>query len=197
MRQWFKYIHEHLRKNFICSSLLAAAAPVLLVRKLSGGLHFCVDYCALNAIILKNWYPIPLINKTFGKLTNAVRFTKLNIIAAFNQMQIKESQKWLTVFNKRHGQFDYLVRSFDLYNAPETFQNCINNSLCEYLNVFCITYLDDMLVYSIKKKEHTGHMLDVLKWLWVSRIHVPLIRDLIWSDLILDTQAQATISSFC
>ena len=88
-----KYIQEHLRKGFICPSSSAAAAPVLLVKKSGRGLHFYVDYCILNVVTIKNWYPIPLINKTLGKLAHAIRFTKLNIIAAFNRMRMKEEQK--------------------------------------------------------------------------------------------------------
>ena len=48
-----KYIQEHLEKGFIWPSLSAAAAPVLLVRKPSRRLGFCVDYCALNAVTIK------------------------------------------------------------------------------------------------------------------------------------------------
>ena len=55
---------------------------------------------------------------------------------------------------------------FGLCNPLKTFQSYINNFLHEYLNVFCTTYLDNVLVYSTKKEEHTGHMLDVLKQLW-------------------------------
>ena len=139
--------------------------PILLVKKPGKSLCFYVDYCALNAVTIKNWYLIPLINKTLGKLANAVRFTKLNIIATFNRMRMKEGQEWMIAFNTRHGQFEYLVMLFDLCNAPETFQSYINNSLHEYLDVFCIAYLDNILVYSTKKEKHTRHVLDMLKWL--------------------------------
>ena len=71
----------------------AAAAPVLLVRKPDEELQFCINYCAFNALTIKNRYLIPLINKILKKLANAVCFTKLDIIAAFNQMRIKEGQE--------------------------------------------------------------------------------------------------------
>ena len=136
---------------------------MLLVRKPNGGLRFCVDYRALNKITVKNQYSIPLINKTLGKLSSAARFTKLDIIHAFNRIRIKKGQEWLTAFNTRYGQFEYLVMPFGLCNAPGTFQSYINSLLQEYLDVFCTAYLDDILIYSKNNKEHMDHMLKVLK----------------------------------
>jgi len=49
-----KYINEHLNKGFICPSMLLAAAPILLAKKLKGGIRFCVNYRGLNAITIKN-----------------------------------------------------------------------------------------------------------------------------------------------
>jgi len=49
-----KYINEHLNKGFICFSILPAAAPILLAKKLGGGIQFCVNYRGLNAITIKN-----------------------------------------------------------------------------------------------------------------------------------------------
>ena len=49
-----------------------------------------LDVCAVT---IKNWYSILLINKTLEKLTNAVYFTKLDIIATFNRMRMKEGQE--------------------------------------------------------------------------------------------------------
>ena len=161
-----KYIQKHLGKDFIWPSLSAAAAHILLVKKLGGELRFCVDYYALNVVTIKNWYPILIINKTLGKLANAVCFTKLNIIAVFNRIRMKKEQEWMTAFNTKHGQFKYFVMPFGLCNVPGTFQSYINNSMHEYLDVFCTVYLDNVLVYSIKKEKHMRHVLDVLKRHW-------------------------------
>jgi hypothetical protein len=57
LREWLK---ENLDKGFIHPSSSPAASPVLFVKKPGGGLHFCVDYRALNAITVKNRYPLPL-----------------------------------------------------------------------------------------------------------------------------------------
>jgi len=49
-----KYINEHLNKGFIRSSMSPVAAPILLAKKLGGGIRFCINYRGLNAIIIKN-----------------------------------------------------------------------------------------------------------------------------------------------
>ena len=94
-----------------------------------------------------------------------MRYTKLNVIHAFNKIQMKEGHEWLTAFNNRYGQFEYLVMPFGLCNAPGTFQGYINKLLREYLDVFCTVYLDDVLIYTSKDKDHASHVLQVLKQL--------------------------------
>ena len=79
-----KYIDNYLGKGLIWPSLSAAASPVLLVQKPGGGLCFCIDYKALNAVTVKNRYPISLISKTLEKLAGSVRYTKLDVIHVFN-----------------------------------------------------------------------------------------------------------------
>jgi Reverse transcriptase (RNA-dependent DNA polymerase) len=54
---------------------------------------------------------------------------------------------------------------FRLINTSATYQALINNILREYLDNFIVTYLDDILIYSKNKKEHTGHIIKVLKTL--------------------------------
>ena len=158
-----KYIDEHLGKGFIQPSSSAAASPILLVRKPGRGLRFCIDYRALNTMTVKNRYPIPLISETLEKLAGSVRYTKLDVIHAFNQIRMKEGHEWLTAFNSRYGQFEYLVMPFGLCNAPGTFQGYINESLREYLDVFCMAYLDDVLIYSNNESDHASHVLQVLR----------------------------------
>jgi hypothetical protein len=81
-----KYIDKHLEKGFIRSSSSPTAAPILVVRKPGGGLRVCIDYRALNEITIKNRYPIPLVTDTLSYLSQAKVFTKLNIVAVFNQI---------------------------------------------------------------------------------------------------------------
>jgi Reverse transcriptase (RNA-dependent DNA polymerase) len=52
---------------------------------------------------------------------------------------------------------------FGLINASVIYQALINNILREYLDDFIVVYLDNILIYSKNEKEHTGHVIKVLK----------------------------------
>ena len=49
-----KYINKYFDKGFIYFSIFLTAAPILLTKKLGGGIRFCINYRGLNAIIIKN-----------------------------------------------------------------------------------------------------------------------------------------------
>jgi hypothetical protein len=158
-----KYLQDNLSKGFIRASSSPAASPVIFVKKPGGGLRFCVDYRALNAISVKNRYPIPLIQETLNRLSKAKFYTKFDIIAAFNRLRVAEGDEWKTAFRTRYGLFEYLVMPFGLANAPSTFQHFVNDVLRPFLDVFCTAYIDDILIYSNSLREHKKHVRLVLE----------------------------------
>ena len=161
-----KYLEDNLCKGFIQASTFSADSPVLFAKKPGGGLRFCVDYRKLNAITIKDRYPIPLVQETLNRLSQACWFSKFDVIAAFNKMRIKEGEEWKTAFKTRYGLYEYLVMPFGLANAPSSFQHYINDTLQGYLDIFAIAYIDDILVYSnslSKYKKHVGLVLDRMR----------------------------------
>jgi hypothetical protein len=74
-------------------------------------------------------------------------------------------EEWKTAFRTRYGLFEYTVMPFSLTNAPAIFQHFINDTLREYLDVFCTAYLDDILIYSVTQEEHKVHVRQVLNTL--------------------------------
>ncbi|KAI1003941.1 hypothetical protein K3495_g4268 [Podosphaera aphanis] len=86
-----KTLTELLDKNYIRASSSPAGASVLFVRKPGGGLRFCVDYRALNAISKADRYPLPLIKKIPSKLRKSKWFTKLDFRVAFRKLELKET----------------------------------------------------------------------------------------------------------
>lgn len=159
-----KTLQELLDKNFIRISNSPAAAPVLFARKPGGGLRFCTDYRALNAISRKDRYPLPLINETLERIGRARWFTKLDVIAAFHRIRIEKGQEWMTAFRTRFGLFEWLVTPFGLANAPSTFQRYVNWVLRDMLDEYASAYLDDILIFSSGSREdHRRKVANVLQ----------------------------------
>ena len=189
-----QYLDENLSKGFIWASRSDAAASVLFVKKLREGLCFCVNYWGLNAITVKNWYPLPLISETLNRLSWARIFTKLDIIAAFNRLCIWEGDEALTAFCTHFSLFEYLIMPFGLCNSPASFQNYINDTLQEYLNDFCTAYLDDILIYSEIEAEHEIHVKRVLQKLHEAGLQVDItkcafhVKEVLYLELIIITK---------
>ncbi len=176
MQELRRYLDENLTKGFIRASRSQAASPVLFVKKPGGGLRFCVDYRGLNAITIKNRYPLPLISETLNRLSRAKCFTKLDIISAFNRLRIREGDESLTAFRTRFGLFEYLVMPFGLCNGPASFQHYINDTLGEFLDDFCTAYLDDILIYSEIEAEHEIHVKRILQKLREAGLQVDITK---------------------
>jgi hypothetical protein len=117
----------------------------------------------LNTIIIKNCYPLPLIQETLARLSRTKIYTKLDVIAVFNRIRIAERQEYLTAFNTYYGLYETLVILFGLSNAPTIFQAYINKVLHPYLDIFCTAYIDDILVYSNDLTSYRQHVRLVVK----------------------------------
>ena len=84
-----KYLEENLSKGFIKASSSPAVSPVLFACKPEGGLQFCVDYRQLNAMTIKNRYPLPLIKETVERIYKVKIYSKIDIIVAFNCLHMQ------------------------------------------------------------------------------------------------------------
>jgi hypothetical protein len=159
-----KELTSLLDKGWIRVSSSPAASPVLFAKKPGGGLRFCVDYRALNAITKKDRYPLPLIQETLNNIAKAKWFTKIDVSAAFHKLRINAGDEWKTAFRTRFGLYEWLVTPFGMANAPSTFQRYINWTLRKYIDNFCSAYLDDVLIYTDgTRKEHQQNTNKVLK----------------------------------
>ena len=98
MKALKEYIEENLAKGFIRKSKSPAGAPILFVRKHDGSLRLCVDYRRLNAITIRNSYPLPRINDLMEVFKGSKIFTRLDLRSAYNLVRIKEGHEYLTAF---------------------------------------------------------------------------------------------------
>ncbi|KAH7492800.1 hypothetical protein FOMA001_g2149 [Fusarium oxysporum f. sp. matthiolae] len=143
-----------------------------LYQKKNGKPRPVVDYRGVNARTIKDRTPLPLITELKDRLQGKKIFTALDLKGAYNLIRIKEGDEWKTAFRTRFGLFEYLVMPFGLTNAPATFQRMINSVLRQYLDIFVVCYLDDILIFSDNEEEHREHVHKVLRKLQDAKLLV-------------------------
>ena len=142
------YIETYLKTGFIQPSKSPAGAPILFDKKSDSSFCLCVNYRGLNSLTVKNRYLLPPISDSFYRLGRAKRFTQLDLASTYDRIRIRKGDEWKTAFHTTYGDFEYQVMSFDLSNAPASFQGYINKILANKLDIFVIVYLDDILIYT-------------------------------------------------
>ena len=168
------FLDENLNKGFIRPSKSPCGAPVFFVKKKSGELRPVVDYRGLNSVTRRNQYPLPLISELMNRLSGKKLFTKLDLRGAYNLLRVREGDEWKTAFRTRYGLFESLVMTFGLQNAPAAFQHFINSIFHDFLDVFLVIYLDDILVFSDDFDSHVGHVKAVLQRLRENQLYAKL-----------------------
>jgi hypothetical protein len=102
----YKQVSAFLEAGILEPSKSPYGAPVLFIPKPNGrGLRLCVDYRALNAITVKNWYPISRINDLLDVVSGAKFFTNLDLTSGYHQVLIFEEDCLKTAFCTPMGHF--------------------------------------------------------------------------------------------
>ena len=171
-----QYLDMNLENEFIQPSWLSAEVLILFTLKSDRGLQLCVNYWELNAIIKKNQYSLLLIDKIMNCISDIKIFMKIDIKNAYYHICICEGDEWKTVFCIWYKLYKYLIMSFRLINTSVSFQSYIHEVLCEYLNIFMTVFLNNILIYSMKKSKHEQYVQTVLQVLLTAELFAKLFK---------------------
>jgi hypothetical protein len=147
-----------LDKGYIHPSISPWGCSTLFVEKKNKELHLCVDYRPLNAVTIKNKYPLPRIDIPFSQLVGAQVFSKIDLRSGYHQIKIRAEDIPKTAFTTGYCLFKYLVMSFGLMNAPTHFMYLMNSVFMPELDKFVVVFIDNILIYSRSMEEHEEYL---------------------------------------
>ena len=171
-------VSELLNAGIVQESESSFASPVILVKKKNGDYRLCIDYRALNAITIKDRYPLPNIDDQVSKLAGKKLFTSLDLAQGYHQVKIQPEDRHKTAFITPQGHYEYNRVPFGLANAPSVFMRLMNkivesihrdvamlktdksNNMTENE---VLAFLDDLLVPSTDVKSGLNILEIVLK----------------------------------
>jgi hypothetical protein len=177
-------LQELLDKGYIRPSSSPWGCPALFVKKKDGSLRLCVDYRPLNAVTIKNKYPLPRIDVLFDQLARARVFSKIDLRSGYHQIKIRPCDIAKTAFPTRYGLYEFLVMSFSLTNAPAYFMYLMNPVFMTELNKFVVVFIDDILIYSKNEKEHAKHLRIVLQRLRDHKLYAKFSKCEFWFNSV-------------
>ncbi len=170
-----KFLHDELKKGYIRESKSPYASSFFFICKKDGKMRPVQDYRKINAITIRNQYPLPLIADLICDLSNAHIYTKLDVRWGYNNVCIREGDKKKAAFKTRYGLFEPTVMYFGLTNSPATFQTMMNYIYHdvilkhEPLGTTIRVYMDDIgIATHTNLNDHRRAVHDVLK---VAQLH--------------------------
>ena len=139
-----------------------------------------MDYRLLNAVTIKNKYPLPRIDILFDQLFGAKVFSKIDLRSGYYQIKIRAEDIPKTAFSTRYELFEYLVMSFGLTNAPAHFMYLMNSVFMPELDKFVVVFIDDILIFSKNEEEHAEHLRIVLQRLREHKLYAKFSKCDFW-----------------
>nr|GEZ89594.1 putative reverse transcriptase domain-containing protein [Tanacetum cinerariifolium] len=184
MKELSDQLQELSDKGFVRPSSSPWGAPVLFFKKKDGSFWMCIDYKELNKLTVKNRYPLPRIDDLFDQLQGSSIYSKIDLRSGYHQLRVREEYIPKIAFRTRYGHYEFQVMPFGLTNAPAVFMYLMNRVCKPYLDNFVIVFIDDILIYSKSKKEHEGHLRQILNLLNKEELYAKFSKYEFWISMV-------------
>nr|GEX45989.1 putative reverse transcriptase domain-containing protein [Tanacetum cinerariifolium] len=153
------------------------------VHQKDGSLRICIDYQELNKLIVKNRYLLPRINDLFDQLQGSSTYSKIDLRSGYHQLRVRDEDIPKTAFRTRYRHYEFQVMPF-VTNAPVVFMDLMSHVCKPYLDKFVIVFIDDILIYSRNKEEHTNHLRIILELLRKEKLYAKFSRCDFWINIV-------------
>ena len=166
-KEWFQCIppllleevRTSLRDMLEAGAIHPSQSPwcnaMVLVQKKDCTLPFCVNFRCLNAWMKKDSHPLPRIQEALESMAGSANFSSMDFKSGFWQIKMAQELQQYTAFMVGSlGFYKFTLMLFGLCNAPMMFQHLMQNTLGELNLMYCVIYLDDVIVFGHTEEEH-------------------------------------------
>ena len=117
---------------------------------------------------------MPRIEDIMDYLGGECYFSKIDLKSIYHQIRLRPRDEWKSTFKTNEGLYEWLVMSFGLTNAPNTFTRLMIEVLVKLIGKFVIIYLDDIIMFSKTREDILQHLDMVLKKLHQEKLIINL-----------------------
>ena len=152
-----KCLDNWLKQGIISPSKSPYASQVVIVHKKTSEIHLCVDFRRLNAISIRDSFPLPRVEEALQAVQAAVWFSSFDLAQGYLQMAMEEEDILKTTFHTgSRGLYKFTHIPFGLTNAGASFCRLMEMCIGDQQYVTLLFYLDDICIFA----ETADQMLD-------------------------------------
>lgn len=156
-------IEQWLNEGIIESSESEFCSPIVLAKKKDFTARLCVDFRRINKVIVKDRYPLPLIEDQLDRLQNALIFSTIDLRNGFFHVTVNEESRKYTSFVTHNGQYQFRKVPFGLSNSPGVFQRHVNAIFRDLAREgIALPYIDDIIIPAKDEEEALINLKRVL-----------------------------------
>ena len=156
-----KCLDAWLKARIIRPSKSPYASQVVIVRKKTREILLCVDFRKLNAISIRDSFPLPRIEEALQAVQAAMWFTSFDLAQGYLQMAMEEEDMKKTAFRAgSSGLYEFMRMPFGLTNASASFCHLMEMCIGDQQYITLLFYLDDICVFA----ETADQMLDRIQF---------------------------------
>ena len=132
----------------------------------------CTDFTSLNKACPKDFYPLPCLNRLVDGSAGYEMFDFLDAFRGYHQIFLDDPDQAKTAFITEYGLYCWQVMPFGLKNAGATYQRMVNAMFKDQIGRNMEIYVDDMLIKTRKRTEHTTNLRESLEKLRECRLWI-------------------------
>ena len=130
---------------------------MVIIRKETGEIRLCIDFRKLNAISIRDSFPLPRVEEALQAVQAAVWFSSFNLAQGYLEMVMEEGDIEKTAFRAgSRGIYEFTCMPFGLTNVGASFCRLMEMCIGDQKYVTLLFYVDDICIFA----EMADQMLD-------------------------------------